>query len=315
MKRRYIEDLDLREVSIIDDRKQPCYMATSIEKKLQEERAEKVEAMEKLLEGAKTEERAVNEEESKQIDELGKQIEAIDKTIESDEKLRAFQTSVKDPEERGTETETTEETEVRAFADFVRGSITEERAGEMTFGDNGAVIPRTIAAKIIQKVYDMCPILEKSTRYNVKGTLDIPFYPADSNDITMAYSEEFTELTSTSGKFGSIQLTGYLAGVLTKVSRSLINNADVDIVNHVVNQMAYNVSRFIERELLIGTTGKSLGLSGIEQSVSVAAVDAITADELIDLQEVIKDAFQRDSIWIMAPSTRTAIRKLKKSHS
>ncbi|KAK9680618.1 Phage capsid family [Popillia japonica] len=165
--------------------------------------------MEKLLEGAKTEERAVNEEESKQIDELGKQIEAIDKTIESDEKLRAFQTSVKDPEERGTETETTEETEVRAFADFVRGSITEERAGEMTFGDNGAVIPRTIAAKIIQKVYDMCPI------------------------------------------------------------------------------------------------------TGIEQSVSVAAVDAITADELIDLQEVIKDAFQRDSIWIMAPSTRTAIRKLK----
>lgn len=266
--------------------------------------------MEALLEGAKTEERALNEEESGKIDELEAEINAIDKTIKADEKLRAMQTTVVDTEERGSGA-TEEETEIRTFADFVRGTITEERAGEMTFGDNGAVIPRIIAAKIVQKVYDMCPILEKATKYNVKGTLDVPFYPADSNDIAMAYSEEFAELTSTTGKFGSIQLKGFLAGVLTKVSESLVNNADVDIVNHVVNQMAYNVSRFIERELLIGTTGKVEGLSKIEQTKTAAAVDAITADELIDLQSLIKDAFQKDSIWIMSPDTRTAIRKLK----
>ncbi len=31
MKRRFVEDMDLREVSIVDDRKIPCYAATSIE--------------------------------------------------------------------------------------------------------------------------------------------------------------------------------------------------------------------------------------------------------------------------------------------
>lgn len=31
MKRRFVQDMDIREVSIIDDRKMPCYAATSIE--------------------------------------------------------------------------------------------------------------------------------------------------------------------------------------------------------------------------------------------------------------------------------------------
>ena len=58
----------------------------------------------------------------------------------------------------------------------------------------------------------------------VKGTLSIPYYAADGNTIRMAYAEEFKSLTSTSGKFTNIELTGYLAGALSKVSKlSLIH--------------------------------------------------------------------------------------------
>ena len=41
------------------------------------------------------------------------------------------------------------------------------------------------------------------------------------------------------------------------------------------------------------------------------ANNVITADELIDLQSMVKDAFQQDAIWVMSSKTRTAIRKLK----
>lgn len=215
-------------------------------------------------------------------------------------------------EDEKEETATEERAEEVEFADFIRGVVTENRASNLTFGDNGAVIPKTIAQKIIKKVYDICPILEKSTKYNVKGTLSIPYYPLeDENDIAVGYHEEFTELTSNAGKFGSIDLKGFLAGALTLVSKSLINNSQFDIVSFVIDHMAYNIARWVEGELLNGTDSKVDGLSKVKNVITAATSNAITADELIDLQSAIKDAFQQNAIWIMSSKTRTAIRKLK----
>ena len=181
----------------------------------------------------------------------------------------------------------------------------------MTFTDNGAVVPTTIARKIVEKIYDISPILERATKYNVKGNLTIPYYPADSNDVEMAYATEFTDLTADTGKFGSITLTGFLAGALVKISRSLINNSQFDIVSFVINHMAYTAARWIEGELLKGTASKISGLSTVTQGITAAAATAVTSDELIQLQDSVKDAFQSSSIWIMSSATRTAIRLLK----
>lgn len=213
--------------------------------------------------------------------------------------------------------------EERAFEAYIRGTALNQRADvNLVPANNGAVIPTTIANKIIEKVYDICPILEKSSKYNMKGTLDIPFYPASADTaITVAYHDEFEELTSSNGNFSKITLTGFLAGALSKVSRSLINNAAFDIVGFVVDKMAYSIKRFIEKELLIGTpdtehsgaNAKVLGLSSLTNAITSAAADKITADEVIDLHDAIKDEFQNGAIWIMSPATRTALRKLKAS--
>ncbi len=206
--------------------------------------------------------------------------------------------------------------EERAFEAYIRGKAMNSRDTDvnLTPANNGAVIPTTIANKIIKKVYDICPILEKSSKYNMKGTLDIPFYPASADTvITVAYHDEFEELTSTNGNFNKITLTGFLAGALSKVSRSLINNAAFDIVGFVVDEMAYAIKRFIEKELLIGTPAKVLGLSNLTNAITTAAADKITADEVIDLHDAIKDEFQNGAIWIMSPATRTYLRKLKAS--
>jgi len=206
--------------------------------------------------------------------------------------------------------------EERAFEAYIRGKAMNSRDTDvnLTPANNGAVIPTTIANKIIKKVYNICPILEKSSKYNIKGNLDIPFYPAsDESLITVAYHDEFEELVSTNGNFDKISLGGFLAGVLSKVSRSLINNAAFDIVGFVVDEMAYAIKRFIEKELLLGTDGKVEGLSGLTNAITTAAADKITADEVIDLHDAIKDEYQNGAIWIMSPATRTALRKLKGS--
>lgn len=270
--------------------------------------------MELLYATVEAEQRAVTEEEEKQIEAITGEIDSIDKTIEILEDLKKrLANAAEKKEEIVQEEEQRAESEEKAFEAYLRGTKAEERADtNLTLTDNGAVIPTTIANRIIEKVYDISPILERATKYNVKGALEIPFYPAnDATDIAMAYANEFEELESTAGKFGNIELKGFLAGALTKVSRSLMNNSQFDIVGFVVDHMAYSIHRWIERELLNGTSNKIVGLSGVEQVVTAKATTAITSDELIKLQDTVKDAFQQDAIWIMSSDTRTAIRLLK----
>ena len=207
--------------------------------------------------------------------------------------------------------------EVRAFENFIRGYVVHERSGELTpaSGSAGVLIPTTIANKIIKKVYDISPILERSSKYNVKGTLEIPYYDTSVSTITVAYATEFSALTSSNGKFTTIELKGFLAGALSKISRSLINNAQFDIVSFVVDEMAYSIKRFIEKELLNPSdpSNKVVGLSDLSNSLTSASATAITADELVQLHDKVKDEYQENAIWIMSPATRTALRLLKDS--
>ena len=299
-------------------------------KELVETKNDLITRMEEVLNGAKAETRELTPEEQAQFDELSARVDNIEATLKADERMAELLAQAEDAkEEVKEETEVTEETraleekatlEREAFENYIRGQIVHERAGELTpetsgsgIGLGGSLIPETIVNYIIKKVYDICPILERSQKFNVKGKLDVPFYPADSQNITVAYQSEFSPLASSSGSFDTVQLTGFLAGALTKISRSLINNVDFDIVGFVVDEMAYQIARFIEGELLNGTVSKVAGLSTLSNGITTASATAITADEVVKLHDSIKDQFQTNAIWIMSPSTRTALRLLKDS--
>ena len=291
-------------------------------KKLQERRAAAQKKMEDLLETVKTEEREFSDEEKTEFDNLEKEIRSVTDTIAKFNKARAL-TEEKEPEveekEEGEEGDKKEEeqraiNEERAFENFVRGIVEERADVNMTFGANGAVIPTMIANRIISKVVEICPIYSMSDRYNITGNLSLPFYDEETQAIECDYASEFTDGESTSGKFDNIELKGFLMRSLTKISKSLINNSKFDIVTFVVNKMAQAISRKIERELLIGTTGKITGMGiGITQEVEAVSPTAISTDNLIDVQEEILDVFQKDAIWIMNRKTRKSIRKLKDS--
>lgn len=273
-----------------------------------------------IVKQAETEERMLSEEEAKEISNIKDELKVITERLnvlgeisEMEEKeVKQDNTPVENEVNKMSENEQREIKETKAFENFIRGYAVHERAGELTpaAGSGEALIPTTIANRIIKKVYDVCPILEKSSKYNVKGTLELPYYDTETSTINVAYQTEFTGMSSSNGTFKSISLTGYLAGALSKISRSLINNAQFDIVSFVVDEMAYSISRFIEKELLIGTEGKVTGLSTLTNKLITDSATAITADELIKLKDKVKDEFQNGAIWIMSSATRTALRLL-----
>ena len=288
-------------------------------KGLVEKKNDLITRAEAILNDAEANKRELTDDEAQELAEIRDDVRKIKDALKIHDEIKDEKKELK--EEAGEEMAEAEaakkaaeqaEAETRAFEEYIRGRVN-KRANNLTPAANsgGVVIPTTIANKIIAMVYNICPILERSTKYNVKGKLVVPYYDEDTTSIVVDYATEFTELTSNVGNFDKIELDGFLAGALTLISRSLINNAQFNIVDFVVERMAYAIKRFIEKELLNGTEDKVEGLSGLTNIITAAATTAITADEVVRLHDAIKDDFQGNAIWIMSSATRTALRTLK----
>ena len=291
-------------------------MATINLKALAEQRAALLAEMEAISETAKAETRAYSEEELSRAEELEAQIRAIDATYKAEEARAVLAASPKAVPVDGDITPTDKtEAEERAFAQYIVDAKAEFRAGELTMSANGAVIPTSIVNKIISKVKEISPLYAMATKYNIGGTITIPYYDESSSAITMAYAEEFKELESHVGQFKSIELKGYLAAAMVLLSKSLINNSQFDVLGYIIDKMAEAVAKWIENELFHGTPNKITGLSTIsaDMTVTSASQTAITADEVMDVQDKVIDAFQGPAIWVMNRMTRSMLRKLKDS--
>ena len=159
-----------------------------------------------------------------------------------------------------------EKKDYAAFAKMVRTySNSDPDPTELSKGANGAVIPTTIAKKIIDKIVEISPLYASATKYH-GGTVVIPKEDTSTDDITVDYATEFTDLISRSNKLGSTTLSGFLIGALTKISKSLLNSSDFDLVNYVIERMGRKFAKFIEKECLYGTENKISGIKGTYDS-------------------------------------------------
>lgn len=277
-------------------------------KQLTEKRNSLVEQINSLFATAETEERSFKAEEKAQYDTCMDEIRSIDSTIKAMEESKDLALMDVAEEKRANDVEETDEH--RAFIEYIK----ENRANKnWTFGDNGAVIPTTIAQKIIKRITEICPIYALTTKYNEKGNLQFPVYDESEDKITVAYATEFTELEAHAGKFTSVTLGGYLVGALTKISKSLMNSATFDIEGYVVSEISMKIAEFLENQLLNGT-GNTAMTGVFTESANIETVTAskdITVDDLIDAQLKIPQSYQGGCRWLVNTETLGKLRQLK----
>lgn len=277
-------------------------------KALIEKRNNLVEEINKVFETAEAETRALTSEEQEMFTAKTQELKDLDATIEMAKEARSLE-EVDVPQEERTAVEAdekVEDTEVRQFETFIR----ENRAGEMKLGDNGAVIPTTIANRILDTVKQIAPLYGLATKFNVKGQLD---FPVAKNAITTAYGTEFKALTSSAVGFDKRSLNGFLVGALSKISVSLINNSQFDIVSYVVNKVAESIALFLEKEIISGAgTTKMTGVlvDTLVKNVETAG-DVPTADEFIAVQVEVPQAYQAGCAWLVSNKTLLAMRQMK----
>ena len=286
--------------------------------KLTEKRNTLYAQAQQLVQTAEKEERAFTDEEKASYQSAVAEIRSLDEQLKADQEIRTLALNKEQPTGTGENGKAKAERETRAFEAFLRGE-TETRDAtpvNMTYGANGAVIPDTIMNKVIDKVVEISPLFAAATKYGVKGDITIPKIDRSTGDIAVAFSAEFSTLTANGFKFGSITLSGHLAAALVLISKQLINNSQIDVVSIVIQKLAEKIAAFVENFLLNGDS--SIANSGLKGSIdttnnvkSVASVAALTADDLVDVQDKIPDAYQSGAFWIMHSSLRNKIRKLK----
>ncbi len=298
-------------------------------KYLTEKRVENQEQMQKILNMAKSEKRALSEEEIKKFSELKKLIEEIDATIKAEEESRKMdieekkkQITEEAPPEENKETQKEE----RAFTEYIVNGKERADSPGMSYGSNGAIVPTTIAKKIIEKVKELSPIYEKVEKFHTKGTLEIPVYDADSDSdgntgsVNVAYQgDEFTSLVAGQGKFTSVELKGYAHGALSVVSRKLLNNTDINVTNFLTNKIAQAFAEFWEKELLVGTGSANNHMTGAISTTNLVATgnttytaaNAAKIDNLISLQLAVPQQYQKNAMWIINKEVFTELRKAK----
>ena len=280
--------------------------------KLTEQRNTLYAQADELVKKAETEGRAFTDEEKGTYDATMTELRALDEQLNRAEEVRKLALHKPDSEPPA---DSREQAEYRAFDAFLRGN--KETRANITYGANGAVIPDTIMNKVIDRVVEISPLFAAATKYAVIGDITIPKIDrsAGADDITVAFSAEFSSLTAHGIAFSSVNLSGHLAAALVLISKQLINNSAIDVVDIVVQKMAEKIAVFVENFLLNGDS--SIQNSGIAGSIdsgnikTVASVSALTADDLIDVQDTIPDAYQGGAFWIMHSTLRNRIRKLK----
>ena len=128
------------------------------EKELREKRDQIVEQMQAITDNAtNVEKRTLTTEEQQKFAGLKKEVEDIDATLEAMEQSRTLLPPVKTPEKK----EPVEDIEIRTFANIIRNRVD----ANITKTANGAVIPTTIAKKIIDVAKDRSPLFKDAEKY------------------------------------------------------------------------------------------------------------------------------------------------------
>ncbi|MCM3116848.1 phage major capsid protein [Neobacillus sp. MER 74] len=279
-----------------------------------EEREKHLEEMNTILEGAKKEKRSLTDAENSTFEKLEKQVQQIDSELEK------HSTSLEDlmnkMEERDLKIEKTkkadkkqskeEEIEIRQFVEYVRTGQTRDLAS----ANNGSVIPTTIAQKIVSRVYEISPLIQEATTYEVGENLNLPVYD-DTAHVT-SFITEFQEIVTSNGTFSSIPLKSQIIGTMAKIGKSLLNRTDLEVLPFIVDACAKSVAKFLENEIINNTNARfaSTLANGVTQTQTAATAGTIAPAEVVEMKNSIPSMMLPNAKWLMHKDTLTYLQSL-----
>ncbi len=275
-----------------------------------------------LLDTAAAEKRDLTAEEQEKYDRISADLDtraAIIEQLKADEE-RAARLDAAAAEVRTDEAPAGDDSDAEMIRALGRGEIRSynfEKRDILT-SSTGAPVPTSFYDQVIMKARLVGPMLDVPTQLNTAGgeTIQVPSLSAYSSSSTVtAQGANFSEADPTLNSF--VNLGAFKYGFLIQVSREMIEDAGVDLLGFLSEQVGNGLGYNVQNALTNGTgTVQPTGIvtaagSGVTGGTGVSG--AFTADNLIDLFYSLDGAARLlpGIGWMMNGASIGAVRKLK----
>lgn len=205
------------------------------------------------------------------------------------------------------------------IAAFYKALFTDDRVmlkalSEGTDTAGGYLVPDIVRAAIIERVTEMSHIRQRATV--IPMTSDTLNLPRLDDYAIVSWTSENAAISTSTLRFGRVQLTPYKLAVIIYISSELVEDANVNIVQFITNHIADRI-RLEEEKTFINGDGSSKP-TGIAQTSGIGAVDAGgdgSGDDLINALYTLAEGYRRNAVWIMHKQDIAEVRRLKDSNN
>jgi HK97 family phage major capsid protein/HK97 family phage prohead protease len=201
-------------------------------------------------------------------------------------------------------------TDTKAFANFLRtGDDSEVKALAFGTGTGGILAPETVSTNILEKIAEFSPVRGLAQTIQMNGPLlQLPRLVDEVNPAPVA---EGAAKPTSEPTFEQIDLKPFEMGVVVPVTKTLIEDAHVDLSSYLGNHVARRFGQ-IEAAWFVNGNGTAQA-EGVLTSTEVLENEfaALTADALIDHFYSVKTVYSSTGAWLMNRASMALIRKMK----
>jgi HK97 family phage major capsid protein len=277
-----------------------------------------------LLDSAAAENRELSADEntkyeniSADLDRRAQMIETLkadaDREVRAAEAMRGFEAQAQPVADKSVAKD-----EAEIIRSLARGDIRsyEFEKRDITKSSTGSPVPTSFYNRIIELARFVGPLLETSTILNTAGgeNLQIPSLSAYSatQGTATAEASAYSEADPTFNSF--VTLGAYKYGFLIQVTRELVEDAGVDILGFLADQIGNTMGTTANSRLTLGTgTIEPNGIVTRAGSGVASTATSLAADDLISLVYSLDTVARRlpGSGFMMNANTVAAVRRLK----
>lgn len=187
---------------------------------------------------------------------------------------------------------------------------TVKQLSEGVGADGGFIVPTEFRAIVVEKLIKESVMRPFATAIPMgSDTLEVP---AEGAAVTAVWTAENVALTESNPTFGQIVLTANKLTGLAKMSRELLADTPINLVNYVAGRFARAFQIEEDKAFMTGSgAGQPTGLRTYGITNVPQAGASLVADDITGLFYALPSQYRRNAVWIMHNDVIKLVRQLK----
>jgi len=198
----------------------------------------------------------------------------------------------------------------RFLAAWIEGDQAQVKAlSEGSDAAGGYLVPDELRGEVVQRAKEASRLSKLVRRIGCRS--NAVKVPTLATDVSVYWGSEGSSFTESDPVLGQKSITIHRLNALTKISRELVADAGIDLVDYLSTLFAEAVA--VEEDRVIAVGDGSTQPEGLYSAAGVQAYDvagAIDYDALVDLYYTLPGRYRDRAVWLGHDDVFKSVRKL-----